>query len=107
MCTTARELFHQIENIESGNGNREMTDEEFEQISRLQDQISGIEHPGYEMKEIYEDGDLVFYVFSKEDGIPVDSLKVSKQGNRYYMHGYWRSHAKTYALIEQIFRKWF
>jgi hypothetical protein len=109
---TVRELYHQIGNIEAMATHRDLTDEEFDQITSLQDQIQDFFHPGYEMKEIYEDcyfpnDTLTFYVFCKETGVPVDNLSIARCGDKYYVRGYWRDYeaAKTYA--DQFLGKWF
>lgn len=90
--TTIRELYHQIENVEQQASDRDLSDAELETISGMQDQISDIEHPGYEMKELFESVDtpndhLMFTVFSKENGCPVDSFKVYREGDRYFVSG--------------------
>jgi hypothetical protein len=111
---TIKELYHMIQNIEAQARavNRDLTDQEFDQISRIQDQIADIVHPGYEMKEIYEDRDLAndtltFYVFSKEDGVPVDSFSVDRRGDKYYVRGYWRNYETAKQQAEQVLSKWF
>lgn len=109
---TIGELYHQIKTIETLSAQREMTDNEFEQISKLQDQISDIEHPGYEMKELFESVDnpndhLMFTVFSKEDGCPVDSLKVYREGDRYLVRGQWADQDAAKEWANQVLSKWF
>lgn len=109
--TTVRELYHMIENVEALAANRDLTDEEFEKISKLQDQISDIEHPGYEMKSWYESWDyandhLSFNVFSKEDGVPVDCLNIPCRGNKFKVRGYWKSFEEAQVYAEQVLGKW-
>lgn len=109
---TIRELYHQIENIEALAVRRVSTVQEFDQITRLQDQISDIEHPGYEMKEIYEDRNvpndtLTFYVFCKDSGVPVDKFSIGRRGDKYYVRGYWRDYQAAQTQAQQMLRKWF
>lgn len=109
---TIGELYHQIENIEALSGGREMTDAEFEKISRLQDQISDIEHPGYEMKSWYEswtyaNDHISFNVISKEDGVPVDCLNIPCQGDKFKVRGYWKSFEEAQEYAKQTLSKWF
>ncbi len=109
---TSKELYHQIENVEALSANREMTADEFAQISKLQDQISDIEHPGYEMKSefgtwTYANDHISFIVISKEDGCPVDSLSIPHQGNKYKIRGYWKTFEETQEYAKQVLSKWF
>jgi hypothetical protein len=109
---TERELYHQIENVENLAVGRDLTDEEFDQITRLQDRIQDIEHPGYEMREIFEDCNfandtLTFYVFCKDSGIPIDSFSIARRGDVYYVRGYWRNYEEAKEYAEQVLSKWF
>lgn len=107
--TTVREIYHQIEALSTP---RDMTDEEFDKISLLQDQISDIENPGYEMVSWFEtvnyvNDHLMFTVFSKADGVPVDSIKIPCRGNSFKIRGFFGKsfqEAKDYA--SQIMNKW-
>lgn len=110
--TTARELMHQIRNIEDRAARRDLTDEEFDLITRLQDQIQDMEHPGYEIKEIYEDRNfpndtLTFYVFCKESGVLVDNFSVARRGDKYYVRGYWRDYEVAKVQASQALEEWF
>lgn len=110
--TTIGELYHMIENIEALAVNRDLTDEEFEKISRMQDQISDNEHPGYELKAWYEtmtyaNDTLSVNAVSKEDGVPVDYLNIPHRGNKYKVRGYWKSYDEAIEYAKQVLRKWF
>jgi hypothetical protein len=101
-----------IQNIEDQAVHRDLTDQELDQITRLQDQIQDIEHPGYKMKEIYEDRNapndtLTFYVFSNQDGVPVDKFSVGREGDKYYVRGYWRTYDAAKEWAEQVLSGWF
>ncbi|MCK5607690.1 hypothetical protein KAR91_37745 [Candidatus Pacearchaeota archaeon] len=107
-----RELYHQIENIEALSTARDMTNQEFDRISKLQDAIADIEHLGYELKSEFEsvnhpNDHLVVTVFSKEDGCPVDSFKVYCEGNRYMVRGQWKSCQEAEEWAKQVLSKWF
>lgn len=110
--TATRELYHQIENIEQQAANRNLTNDEFEAISKLQDQISDLEHPGYEIKSWFEsvsipNDHLMFTVFSKEDGCPVDSFKIYREGDQYKVRGQWKTHGDAVDYANQVLSKWF
>jgi hypothetical protein len=75
-------------------------------------QVSDIKHPGHEMKEWFESVDnpndhLMFTVFSKEDGCPVDFFKVYREGNRYLVRGQWKSINEAREWANQVLKKWF
>lgn len=105
-------LYAELREIEEAAEGRDLTDAEFERISRLQDQISDIEHPGYEMKEWYEsvnhpNDHLMFTVFSKEDGCPVDSFKIYLEGDRYQVRGQWKGYTEAQEWANQVLGEWF
>jgi hypothetical protein len=112
--TTIRELYHMISNIEAQGEEqrRDLTADELDQISSMQDQIADIEHPGYEMKAWYEtvayaNDTLSFNVISKEDGVPVDCLNIPHEGDKFLVRGYWKSHKEATEYAEQVLSKWF
>lgn len=73
---------------------------------------TGAELDGYEMKEWYEsvnhpNDHLMFTVFSKEDGCPVDFFKIYREGDRYFVRGQWKGYAEAQEWTAQVLGQWF